>query len=53
MFVKMAKKRGGGVKKKTSQFLKKCFKKAVEAFKVWASKGITASQKKFKMRFGG
>ena len=24
------------------QFLKKCFKKALEAFKVWASKGITA-----------
>ena len=23
--------------------LKKCFKKAVEAFKVWASKGITAN----------
>ena len=26
------------------QFLKKCFKKAVEAFKVWASKEITAGQ---------
>ena len=25
--------------------LKKCFKKAVEAFKVWASKGITAGRK--------
>ena len=25
--------------------LKKCFKKAVEAFKVWASKGITAERK--------
>ena len=24
--------------------LKKCFKKAVEAFKVWASKGITAER---------
>ena len=24
--------------------LKKCFKKAVEAFKVWASKGITAGK---------
>ena len=24
---------------------KKCFKKAVEAFKVWASKGITAERK--------
>ena len=27
------------------QFLKKCFKKALEAFKVWASKGITAGRK--------
>ena len=26
------------------QLLKKCFKKAVEAFKVWASKGITAER---------
>ena len=26
------------------QLLKKCFKKAVEAFKVWASKGITATE---------
>ena len=25
--------------------LKKCFKKAVEAFKVWTSKGITAGRK--------
>ena len=25
--------------------LKKCFKKAVEAFKVWASRGITAERK--------
>ena len=25
--------------------MKKCFKKAVEAFKVWASKGITAGRK--------
>ena len=25
--------------------LKKCFKKAIEAFKVWASKGITAERK--------
>ena len=25
--------------------MKKCFKKAVEAFKVWASKGITAERK--------
>ena len=25
--------------------LKKCFKKAVEAFEVWASKGITAGRK--------
>ena len=30
------------------QFLKKCLKKAVEAFKVWASKGITAG-KNFKV----
>ena len=27
------------------QFLKKCFKRALEAFKVWASKGITAGRK--------
>ena len=27
------------------QLLKKCFRKAVEAFKVWASKGITAGRK--------
>ena len=27
------------------QFLKKCFKKALEAFKVWAFKGITAGRK--------
>ena len=26
------------------QFLKKCLEKAVEAFKVWASKGITAER---------
>ena len=25
--------------------LKKCFKKAVESFKVWASEGITAGRK--------
>ena len=25
--------------------LKKCFRKAVEAFEVWASKGITAERK--------
>ena len=27
------------------QLLKKCFKKAVEAFKVWASKGVTVGRK--------